>query len=269
MLGRETAPLGTQSLRVAVLRLPRISNATDFDPLAAEPGVQVRFATQPGDLADVDLIILPGSKSTVADLGWLRQHGFVTAIEEHVRAGRPLFGVCGGFQMLAGHIHDTVESKQGTVAGLGLLPVEITFGRDKILAWSHGSALDGVPVHGYQIRHGYVSNRAPDSEPLIIGEDGASEGVRAGNVLGTHWHGVFENDQFRRAFLSDMAQLAGRSGFTVSANTDFARFRERMLDSLGDLVAHHLDTTRLRELIDNGAPETVPVISTHLVPGQP
>ena len=130
-LSRHThdVPFGQKDfLRVAVVRLPRISNFTDVDALAAEPGVLVRFADRPADLADADLVVLPGSRATVADLGWLRERGLAGAVAARARAGRPVLGICGGYQMLAGQIEDQVESRRGTVPGLGLLPVRVVFG---------------------------------------------------------------------------------------------------------------------------------------------
>ena len=115
-VGHGTPPssFGTKDfLRVAVVRLPRISNFTDVDALSAEPGVLVRFAVSPADLADADLVVLPGSRATVADLAWLRERGLAAAVTERARAGRPVLGVCGGYQMLAGRIDDPVESRRG------------------------------------------------------------------------------------------------------------------------------------------------------------
>ena len=126
-------------LRVAVVRLPRISNFTDVDALAAEPGVLVRFATSPADLADADLVVLPGSRATVSDLAWLRDRGLAAAVTERARAGRPVLGICGGYQMLAGQIEDEVESRRGVVDGLGLLPVRVRFGAEKILGRPRGT----------------------------------------------------------------------------------------------------------------------------------
>ena len=120
-------------LRVAVVKLPRISNFTDADALAAEPGVQVSFADRPAGLADADLVVLPGTRATVADLAWLRERGLAAVIADRARAGRPVLGICGGYQMLAGHIDDPVESRLGQVDGLGLLPVRVTFGPAKRL----------------------------------------------------------------------------------------------------------------------------------------
>src|SRR5262249_42317757 len=120
-----------ETLRIAVVRLPRISNFTDVDALAAEPGVLVRFATSPADLADADRVVLPGSRATVADLAWLRDRGLAAAITGRARAGRPVLGICGGYQMLAGQIEDEIESRRGVVDGLGLLPVRVRFGAEK------------------------------------------------------------------------------------------------------------------------------------------
>jgi adenosylcobyric acid synthase len=262
LLGRPGPARGTAWLRVAVIRLPRVSNATDAEALAAEPGVQVRLTVEPGDIADADLVVLPGSKATVSDLAWLRGAGLAEAIGAHAAAGKPLLGICGGFQMLAETIHDDVESGRGTVPGLGLLPVGVTFGPRKILARPEGAGL-GAPVSGYEIHHGYVSRGEP--EPLLRYADGRPEGAVAGNIFGTHWHGAFESDEFRRRFLTEAARLAGRHGFTVAPDTRFAAIRERALDVLGDLVEEHLNTDALWRLVADGPPAGLPF----LPPGAP
>jgi len=115
---------------------------------------------------------------------------------------------------------------------------------------------------GYEIHHGQVTKHAPDLNPLITLPSGTGEGAvsRAGNVFGTHWHGLFESDQFRRAFLTRVAGIAGRSGFAVAPDTSFAAVRERTLDALGDLVADHLDTDALWRLIEGGAPPHLPFL---------
>ena len=261
-LGRPGPPRGDQWLRVAVVRLPRISNATDADALAAEPGVRAQLTIEPGDLADADLVVLPGSKSTVSDLEWLRATGLADAVHRHAAAGKPLLGICGGLQMLAETIDDEVESGRGRVAGLGLLPVGITFGPRKTLARPAGEGL-GAPVTGYEIHQGFVSRGEP--APLLRYADGRPEGAVAGAVSGTHWHGAFENDEFRRRFLTEAARQAGRHGFTVAPDTRFAAVRERALDVLGDLVEEHLDTDALWRLIERGPPPGLPFVP----PGAP
>ncbi len=127
VVGDPATPRGLQWLRVAAVRLPRISNSTDVEALACEPGVLVHWASDPADLADADVIVLPGSKATVADLAWLRERGLADAIVAHARLGRPVLGVCGGFQMLCRHIDDTVESRAGRVDGLAMLDADIEF----------------------------------------------------------------------------------------------------------------------------------------------
>ncbi len=126
-------PLGTDVLRVSVVRLPRISNFTDIDALAAEPGVLVRFARWPAELADADLVVLPGSRATVADLAWLRDNGMAELITARAAKGLPVLGICGGYQMLGREIDDEVESGAGRVAGLGVLPVRVAFAACKRL----------------------------------------------------------------------------------------------------------------------------------------
>ena len=242
-------------LRVAVVRLPRISNFTDADALAAEPGVLVRFATSPADLADADLVVLPGTRATVADLAWLREAGLAAVIAERVRAGRPVLGICGGYQMMASQIDDPVESRRGTVDGLGLLPVRVRFGATKILGRPRGSAL-GAPVTGYEIRHGVAEVTDPAVEPFL-------GGCRRGALWGTSWHGALENDEFRRAFLAEVAALAGRD-FRPAPGTSFAAVREERLDVLGDLVAGHLDTAALTRLIEDGPVPGLPALITTL-----
>jgi adenosylcobyric acid synthase len=242
-------------LRVAVVRLPRISNFTDVDALSAEPGVLVRFATSPADLADADLVVLPGSRATVADLAWLRERGLAGAVTERARAGRPVLGICGGYQMMAAQIDDPVESRRGLVDGLGVLPVRVRFGAEKTLARPRGRAL-GAPVAGYEIHHGVAEITDPAAEPFL-------DGCRRGAVWGTSWHGALENDQFRRAFLTEVAALAGRD-FTPAPGTDFAAVREARLDVLGDLVAGHLDTAALSRLIDNGPEPGLPALVASL-----
>jgi adenosylcobyric acid synthase len=245
-------------LRVAVVKLPRISNFTDADALAAEPGVLVRFAERPADLADVDLVVLPGSRATVADLAWLRERGLAGAITERARAGQPVLGICGGYQMLAEVIDDPVESRQGRVDGLGLLPVRVVFGAAKRLGRPTGRAL-GAPVAGYEIHHGI----AEVTDPAGHGSEPFLDGCRRGAVWGTSWHGVLENDQFRRAFLAEVAALAGRD-FTPAPGTDFAALRQARLDVLGDLVADHLDTEALSRLISGGPPPGLPSLLVSL-----
>jgi adenosylcobyric acid synthase len=259
VLGRPAPPHGTQWLRVAVVRMPRISNATDAEALACEPGVAVRYVTEPSRLADADVVVLPGTRSTVSDLGWLRRTGLADAVVAHARAGRPVLGICGGYQMLGRRIADPhgVEARAGTQdAGLGLLDLDIVFEPGKHLARPSGRAL-GADVTGYEIHHGRVAGNG--DRPLVEGPAGA-EGSDTGTVLGTHWHGLLENDGFRRVLLGRLASAAGRAGFRAAADTSFAAERAAQLDLLGDLVEAHLDTAALGHVIGHGAPPGLPSV---------
>jgi len=246
--GMAPGPRVHDVLRVAVIRLPRISNFTDTDPLIAEPGVAVRFVTSPAEVADADLVILPGSRATVADLAWLRERGLADAVAHRAARGGAVLGICGGFQMLARQIRDDVESGAGLVPGLGLLPATATFGPAKVLRLRQETR-DGERVTGYEIHHGVVTADGGEQFP---------GGCAAGAVRGTTWHGIFESDGFRRALLRQVAAEAGRS--FEPGHVAFAQIRERKLDTLADLVAAYLDTAALLDLIDHGAPAGLPFI---------
>ncbi|WP_030171204.1 cobyric acid synthase [Spirillospora albida] len=241
------APFGRDTLRIAVVRFPRISNFTDLDALACEPGVVVRYANGAGDLAEADLVVLPGSRATVHDLRWLRERGMA---DEIVRRRLPVLGICGGYQMLAREIHDEVESGAGRTEGLGLLPTRVVFQKDKTLGRPEGSAY-GEEVRAYEIHHGIVE--VEGGEPFL-------DGCRQGGVWGTTWHGAFENDAFRRRFLTEVAEHAGRD-FTPAPDVTFEGIRQSALDTLADMVERHLDTEAVRRLIERGAPEGLPVVA--------
>jgi adenosylcobyric acid synthase len=244
-------PLGRDVLRVSVVRLPRLSNWTDVDALRSEPGVLVRFATTPEELADADLVVLPGTRQTVADLAWLRSRGLDQAL---LRREGPLLGVCGGYQMLGARIEDEVESGAGVVEGLGLLPVRTAFGADKVLARPRGEWRGETVDTAYEVHHGRIT--AEGGEPFL-------DGVRVGQVFGTVWHGALESDGFRRALLAEVAAVTGR--FWEPGTRAFEDVRQQRLDVLGDLVADHLDTDAVVRLLSDGVPAGLPFVP----PGAP
>ncbi|GAA1538381.1 cobyric acid synthase [Nocardioides humi] len=219
LAGRRAAPdAGRAARRVAVVRLPRISNFTDVDALGLEPGLDVEFVSDPARLADADLVVLPGSRATLADLAWLRERGLDAAIVRHARAGRPVLGICGGCQMLGARIEDP-EGVEGTagaaVDGLGLLDLTTTFGPEKRLVL-HEPA-------GYEIHHGRITGP-----------------TTRGTVTGTMVHGSLEDDGTRAAYLADHLGIPSAASFPAA--------RAARLDLLGDLVEEHLDLDALLEL---------------------
>ena len=246
-LGAPVPALGRDGLRVGAIRLPRISNSTDVEALACEPGVEVHWITEPTELADVDVVVLPGSKATVSDLDWLRARGLADAVTAHAAAGGPVLGVCGGFQMLCRSIDDPVESKAGTVNGLGLLAADIVFAQQKTLRhWES-------PLTGYEIHHGQVVGGAE--------ADWLGVGIRRGQVYGTHWHGLLDNDELRRAWLAEVAEAAGRTGFVVATDVSVPARRDAQLDAMADALQAHVDIEAMLALLA-GAPER-PVITHH------
>jgi adenosylcobyric acid synthase len=250
-------PLGRDVLTVAVARLGRISNFTDFDALSHEPGVSVRFTESKQEILDADLAIIPGTKATVEDLELLRSQGLDEAFAERNRRGLPILGICGGYQMLGGRIEDGVESAETRADGLGLLPVETTFEAEKVLdrpeGWAPG--FDDAGVSGYEIHHGLIKRSGGEA---LFGSGDTAEGCRIGATLGTSWHGVLESDDFRRAFLTWIAaesNLEWRPG-----DQSFATAREAQLEKLGDLLADNVDRDALMRLIDGGSPSGLPIV---------
>jgi adenosylcobyric acid synthase len=247
---------------VAVVRLPRIANFDDFEPLAREPRVRVRFVRDPAELAVTDLIVIPGSKSTVGDLQWLRATGLADAIVGAARAGRPVLGVCGGYQMLGQTLRDPlgVESSAGEVEGLGLLPVVTTFAPGKttvrvtarvtsaagIFRLAHGCSVSAYEIHtGRTERHGGEHPFTVERGDGIAAAhaDGALDA--GGNVLGTYLHGLFANHELRRALL---VELAARKGLAPDPGWGGSPGVDRY-DRLADVVAGALDLTLLARLL--------------------
>lgn len=237
---REALP----TLDIAIVRLRWISNFTDFDPLRFEPGVRVYYTRSPADIERADLVILPGTKATVEDLELLRRDGLADALVRRARAGRPILGICGGYQMLGERIVDEVESRRGTVPGLGLLPVETVFERDKIVRRrrGHSPLFGGAPAEGYEIRHGRprpsaswaareprkarldppahsaasegadtrnATDTATTPLPVFVSDDAEPDGCSLGTVVGTSWHGVLEGDDVRGAVLRWITRCTG------------------------------------------------------------
>jgi adenosylcobyric acid synthase len=237
-------------LDVAIVSFPRISNFTDFDALALEPAVSIRFVREGSSLGQPDLVVLPGSKATVFDLEWLRQVGLDRAMARCYEDGSVILGICGGFEILGCRIVDHVESNQGQVRGLGLLPVDTVFLVEKVTRQRHGVAW-GQPLKGYEIHHGRTTAR--QGAHIWFDLDEGGEGIMSddGAVLGTNIHGLFDEDAFRSVFLSYVAERRGKS-FSPSG-VGFAEAREEQFDQLADMLENHLDLPALELILAQGA----------------
>ena len=248
-------------LDVAVIRLPHLANITDFDALSLEPGVEVRLVERVSALGRPDLVVLPGTKATVADLAWLRASGLDRAV---LATDCLVLGICGGQQMMGRIIVDDVESGVGRVEGLGWLDVTTTFAANKVTRRRRGRAW-GKEVTGYEIHHGQVTRgRAVRAWIDLDDAHGAqAEGAAdtGGRFLGTGLHGLFEADGFRGAVLSEVGRRAGRP--FSPAGVSFAAARESQFDRLADLLDAHLDLDALDAVIEEGVVGRAPAAATH------
>jgi adenosylcobyric acid synthase len=231
-------------IKIAVPLLPHIANFDDLDPLDAEPSVEL-VRVRPGKAlpGDADLVVLPGSKATVADLAALREAGFDIDIAAHLRRGGTVLGLCGGYQMLGSAVHDVggLEGPPGTAQGLGLLAVETTLTAEKRLVAAEGETSDGAPLTGYEMHMGVTEG--PDcARPFARLADGSAEGAvsASGRVIGTYIHGLFADDRQRAAWLARFA--AGGTSIAYEALVDAT------LDQLAAHLEAHVDIDRLLNL---------------------
>jgi adenosylcobyric acid synthase len=247
---------------VAVVRAPRIANFDDFEPLAEEPGVRVRFVRTPAGLAGAHLVIVPGTKTTVADLTWLHASGVGAAIRGLAAAGCPVLGICGGYQMLGERVEDPegIEGVVGAVSGLGLLPVVTTFAGAKRTARvrarvaARGGILAGAAGHelgGYEIHVGRTASGADAAFAIIARGGGVTDeadgAVSAdGAVAGTYLHGLFADDVLRGTVLRAVAERAGRAPDPRWGSTRRAGAR---YDQLADIVGNAVDMPAIAKLV--------------------
>ncbi len=232
----------------AVLRVPHISNFTDFDALERH-GVQVHYLARPRDLSAYDLVLLPGSKNTAGDLRWLRAQGWDRLLLDRARSGGAIGGICGGFQMLGRSLHDPhgietdLSVDADTVSGLGLLPVDTVMGREKTTRPVTGH-LGGVPVHGYEI---HVGQTHVDGSPLLLLDDPETgprpDGVRQGSVFGTYVHGIFDAPGAVAALLGPI-----RPDLPWSDGPTHESWRDQQLDALAEHLRKNVDVEQLYKL---------------------
>lgn len=231
-------------LDVAVVRLPRISNFTDFAPLEAHPMIGVRYVRRPGELGRPDLLILPGSKSTMDDLLWLRRSGLETAIQRRAVNGTPLLGICGGYQMMGRTLSDPegIEGKvPQTCCGLGLLPVDTVFEARKVRTRVQGTvlapSLAGAKVDGYEIHTGRTAVQGP---PFCRLDNGQLDGCVSGNTCGTYLHGLFDSGEATEALVRRLCEKKGVD-YAESTPLDRKTYLDRQYDLLAGAVRASLD----------------------------
>lgn len=265
------ATIGAREIRIVVVRLRYISNFTDFDPLSQEPDVELVYSTNPVEIENADMVIVPGSKNTVKDLMLLRENGLDQSIQRAFQKGIEIMGMCGGYQMLGTRILDPhhAESPQKEAEGLKLLNIETVFEKEKITSqvkaeiagmWGRhaddGKAGPG-PLYGYEIHMGVstgdiglfkirrMSSHYSDLSPQTsVTLDGSANK----NCWGTYLHGIFDNNGFRRDLINRLRDKKGLR--QLPAEVDYVEIKEKALDNLAGIVREHLDMNFVREILN-------------------
>jgi len=246
-------------LDIAVIRLPRISNFTDFTALEATPGVGVRYVAVPRDLGNPDMVILPGTKNTISDLLWLRQNGLEAAIKKLAASGTPIAGICGGYQMLGKSIVDGCGAEGGgSTSGLGLLPVHTEFREEKhrtricgkVLQADMLSELSGASVEGYEIHMGKTTLEQ-SATSLIQLDNGLTDGCICGAVFGSYLHGFFDTSQCRDGLIKTLCRRKGIPWEEVFS-FNYAAYKEQQYDMLADAVRSNLDMQMIYHILEEG-----------------
>jgi adenosylcobyric acid synthase len=263
-----TSSQGNGTIRVVVVRLRHISNFTDFDPFFCELDTHLLYSTNPSDIENADIVIVPGSKNTIKDLLLLREKGLDRSILKAHTLGKQIIGVCGGYQMLGRKIFDPkeVESPHREVDGLGLLDIDTIFDETKTTCVAEGVAVDGAlfgsvaarePLSGYEI---HMGNSTGDIGLFRIrrrqGKDTTSPGQWAAEVLdgshrancwGTYLHGIFDNDVFRRYILDEVRKSKGLPA--LGASVSYFGMRDAAIDRLAAMVRENVDMTFVRRIL--------------------
>ena len=256
---------------IAVVRLPHISNFTDFNPLEQQPGISLRYAGDAKTLGQPDMVIVPGSKNTMSDLKWMRQNGMEAAILKLAAANVPVLGICGGYQMLGESIEDPGgEEEGGSLHGMGLLPVRTVFEKEKVQTRVTGeilqnpgagdglfAALCGSVFSGYEIHMGHTTGNGKNSFSRIrtltngsteAEEDWQADGAVCGNVAGTYVHGLFEDGSLTKNLCG---ALLSKKGICAEALTqDYAAFKESQYDLLAAEVRKALDMEQIYRMME-------------------
>ena len=250
---------------MAVIRVPRISNFTDFNPLESIPGVSLRYVKHPSELGNPDVIFLPGTKNTMEDLHWLRESGMETLILKAASRGTFIFGICGGYQMLGETLSDPYGVEAGgSMRGMGLLPVDTVFAEKKTRTQVTGrflelnkefASLKNVEFTGYEIHMGESTwkdggHASTFTRDTVTGSE-KTEGTFYHNVCGTYVHGIFDREEVALGLVRAVGE---KKGIDVSdmEGVDFAAFKETQYDILAAELRKHLDMKKIYEILDEG-----------------
>ena len=252
---------GGGPIQVAIVHLPHISNFTDFNILSTERSVSVRYVKRASELEGADIILLPGTKNTIEDLNWLKQHGLADEIIRHARRGGMVMGICGGYQMLGERLFDPnhTESRIPEIAGLGLMDFDVTFHESKTTVQSHGSIdcpvgwlseHNGLMLDGYEIHTGTNDFREGCIPFLRLNGRDEVDGVvnAAGNIMGTYLHGIFDTGSFWHALVDHVRKEKGIQDEGGEVLT-MEEFRRREYDRLADGVRQNLDMDAVYKII--------------------
>lgn len=252
---------------IAVIRVPRISNFTDFNPFESVEGVSLRYVQHVSELKNPDMIILPGTKNTMEDLLWMRENGLEAAVLKAAAAGCIVFGICGGYQMLGDTLSDPYHVEAGgKIRGMGLLPMDTVFASKKTRTRVTGqflpmpgtfAALSGVSLEGYEIHMGESVRKEgilPATKLMVAGnqpEETKTEGAFHENVCGTYVHGVFDKEEVVETLIRILGE---RKGIDVSSMTgiDFAAFKETQYNILAAELRKHLDMKKIYSILEEG-----------------
>ena len=251
-ISSETPDGISHDLDICVIRLPHISNYTDITPLTLHPAMGIRYADSVRTLGKPNLIILPGTKNTIADLKWLKDNGLYDAILSANKEGTAVLGICGGYQMLGEVVSDPlgVESdEKEECEGLGLLPVKTVLKKEKTKCQSRAKgvgAFEGVDLLGYQIHNG--STQVSGARAFCILDDGKEEGAVCGNVYGTYLHGVFDSGKPVSVLADLLLNAAGKEPVNYKMENAFDH-RKGQLDALAFTVRSSLDMDEIRRYV--------------------
>ncbi len=248
-------------MEIAVIRMPRISNFTDFQVFSTIPGVSLQYVDRVADLGNPDLVILPGSKNTIEDLLWMRESGLEAAILKLQAREVPVFGICGGFQMLGESISDPFQVETDgavlPVRGMGLLPVRTVFGKEKTRTRVAGACtsvggifeeLSGIEVEGYEIHMGETTRSVPPLTYVMECQSGSHlakmDGCQRGNVYGTYIHGFFDKEGIAMTIVEALAKKKGIT-LDLDGGFNYQEYKEEQYERLASLLRNSLDMEQI------------------------